>query len=45
VPASRIFAGPRGGVATARELPWRFWIDGSPAVSPYRPGRVRTGTR
>lgn len=45
VPASRIVAGPRVGVASARELPWRFWIDGSPAVSPYRPGRVRTGTR
>jgi DNA-3-methyladenine glycosylase len=31
--------GPRVGVAAAHELPWRFWIDGSPAVSPYRPGR------
>ncbi|HLU56692.1 MAG TPA: DNA-3-methyladenine glycosylase [Pseudonocardia sp.] len=32
-------SGPRVGVAAAHELPWRFWIDGSPAVSPYRPGR------
>jgi DNA-3-methyladenine glycosylase len=31
--------GPRVGVAAAHELPWRFWIDGSPAVSTYRPGR------
>jgi DNA-3-methyladenine glycosylase len=32
-------AGPRVGVAAAHDLPWRFWIPGSPAVSPYRPGR------
>jgi DNA-3-methyladenine glycosylase len=31
--------GPRVGVAAAHEVPWRFWIDGSPAVSPYRAGR------
>ena len=31
--------GPRVGVAAAHELPWRFWLDGSPAVSPYRAGR------
>jgi DNA-3-methyladenine glycosylase len=31
--------GPRVGVATGRTTPWRFWIDGAPAVSPYRPGR------
>ena len=31
--------GPRVGVAAAHELPWRFWLDGSPAVSQYRPGR------
>ncbi|GAA5140172.1 DNA-3-methyladenine glycosylase [Pseudonocardia adelaidensis] len=31
--------GPRVGVAAAHELPWRFFVDGSPAVSPYRPGR------
>jgi DNA-3-methyladenine glycosylase len=34
-------AGPRVGVAAAHETPWRFWLDGSPAVSPYRPGRGR----
>jgi DNA-3-methyladenine glycosylase len=36
--------GPRVGVAAAHELPWRFWLDGSPAVSPYRPGRRRAPT-
>ena len=34
-------SGPRVGVAAAHELPWRFWLDGSPAVSTYRPGRKR----
>ena len=33
--------GPRVGVAAAAELPWRYWVDGSVAVSPYRPGKVR----
>lgn len=45
VPVARIRSGPRVGVATARDTPWRFWIDGSAAVSPYRPGRVRPRTR
>ena len=31
--------GPRVGVAAAHERPWRFWLAGSAAVSPYRPGR------
>jgi DNA-3-methyladenine glycosylase len=39
-------AGPRVGVATAADTPWRFWIDGSSAVSSYRPGtRVTRGTQ
>jgi DNA-3-methyladenine glycosylase len=42
VPASAVRTGPRVGVAAAHDLPWRFWIDGSPAVSPYRPGRRPT---
>lgn len=33
--------GPRVGVAAAHDTPWRFWLAGSPAVSPYRPGRRR----
>ncbi|MER6583177.1 DNA-3-methyladenine glycosylase, partial [Nonomuraea sp. NPDC001023] len=31
-----IRSGPRTGVSTAKETPWRFWIDGDPTVSPYR---------
>jgi DNA-3-methyladenine glycosylase len=31
--------GARVGVAAAHERPWRFWLAGSSAVSPYRPGR------
>lgn len=42
VAAERIRTGPRVGVAAAQDVPWRFWIDGSPAVSTYRRGgRVR----
>jgi DNA-3-methyladenine glycosylase len=37
--------GPRVGVSgpggDGREYPWRFWIEGEPTVSPYRPGRPR----
>jgi DNA-3-methyladenine glycosylase len=40
-PADRIRSGPRVGVATAADRPWRFWLDGSPAVSPYRRARPR----
>ncbi|HXV94248.1 MAG TPA: DNA-3-methyladenine glycosylase [Pseudonocardia sp.] len=39
VDRARVRSGPRVGVAAAHERPWRFWIEGSPAVSPYRPGR------
>lgn len=45
VPPSAIHAGPRVGVAVAMDVPWRFWLEGSPAVSMYRRGgkrRVRT---
>ncbi len=45
VAPERIQAGPRVGVAVAMDVPWRFWIAGSPAVSVYRRGgkrRVRT---
>jgi len=41
VDAALVRSGPRVGVAAAQDVPWRFWIDGSPAVSPYRPGRSR----
>lgn len=35
-PVAAIAAGPRVGVSTAADIPWRFWIDGDPTVSPYR---------
>lgn len=31
-----VAAGPRVGVSTAADRPWRFWIPGSRAVSSYR---------
>jgi DNA-3-methyladenine glycosylase len=41
VPPNAVLAGPRVGVAVAMDVPWRFWIDGSPAVSSYRRGGKR----
>ena len=38
VTVAEVSAGPRVGVAAAAEVPWRFWITGSPAVSQYRRG-------
>lgn len=38
---SAVRTGPRVGVATAMEVPWRWWVDGSPAVSTYRRGGKR----
>jgi DNA-3-methyladenine glycosylase len=32
-----IATGPRVGVSQAADVPWRFWIDGDPTVSAYRP--------
>ena len=29
---------PGKQVAVAMDVPWRFWVDGSPAVSTYRRG-------
>lgn len=31
-----IRSGPRTGISSAKDTPWRFWIDGDPTVSPYR---------
>ncbi len=46
VDASRIRSGPRVGVSgpggDGAAYPWRFWIDGEPTVSPYRPGRTKS---
>jgi DNA-3-methyladenine glycosylase len=47
VEPSLVRVGPRVGVAGAgAPTPWRFWIDGDPTVSAYRPAvprRRRTG--
>ncbi|WP_026404205.1 DNA-3-methyladenine glycosylase [Actinomadura rifamycini] len=32
----RVRRGPRTGVNAAKDVPWRFWIDADPYVSPYR---------
>jgi DNA-3-methyladenine glycosylase len=34
---SSIDTGPRVGVSAAADVPWRFWLDGEPSVSAYRP--------
>ena len=41
VPAELIRTGPRVGVAAAMDVPWRFWVAGSPAVSAYKRGGKR----
>ena len=40
-----IRTGPRVGLRDAPDFPWRFWIDGDPTVSVYRPHvpKRRTG--
>ncbi|MFI5615304.1 DNA-3-methyladenine glycosylase [Amycolatopsis sp. NPDC051903] len=45
VPPEQIRSGPRVGVAMAMDTPWRFWVDGSPAVSTYRRGGKRRQVR
>lgn len=48
-PTARIRTGPRVGVAgaggDARTYPWRFWLDGEPTVSAYRPAVKRVRRR
>jgi DNA-3-methyladenine glycosylase len=34
--AGRFRTGPRTGVTSAKDVPWRFWIDGDASVSQYR---------
>jgi DNA-3-methyladenine glycosylase len=38
---ARIMTGPRVGVREAADVPWRFWLDGEPTVSVYRPNAPR----
>jgi DNA-3-methyladenine glycosylase len=44
-PEGLIRTGPRVGLRDAPDYPWRFWIDGDPTVSTYRPhvSKRRTG--
>jgi DNA-3-methyladenine glycosylase len=41
VPDLLVRRGPRVGVSTATDWPWRLWVDGDPSVSAYRPGKPR----
>src|SRR5262249_29216304 len=44
-PGRVISTGPRVGVRTGAEVPWRFWIEGESAVSVYRPHVPRLSAR
>ena len=37
VPDDAVRWGPRVGVSSAQEVPWRCWVNDDPTVSPYRP--------
>jgi DNA-3-methyladenine glycosylase len=39
--APNVRSGPRVGIMTAADRPWRFWLDGDLTVSPYRTGQQR----
>lgn len=42
VERGQVRTGPRTGISgEGAPWPWRFWIDGDPTVSPYRPHRPR----
>lgn len=41
VPPAGIATGPRVGVRQAADVPWRFWLEGEPTVSAYRPHAPR----
>ncbi len=36
--------GPRVGISTATDRPWRFWLDADPTVSVYKAGRATRQT-
>ena len=40
-PVTTYSTGPRVGLRKAADRPWRFWLDGDPTVSTYRPAAVR----
>lgn len=39
--SARICTGPRTGVSTAKDVPWRFYLEAEPTVSPYRTHQPR----
>ena len=39
--AGRVQTGPRVGLRLAADNPWRFWLQGEPTVSAYRPATPR----
>lgn len=41
VPDEAVRTGPRVGVAAGQQRPWRLWVHGSRAVTPYKAGRAR----
>lgn len=41
LPDEQVRTGPRVGVSAAADVPWRWWLAGSPAVSAYRRGGRR----
>lgn len=42
VPDELVRTGPRVGVSAAQDLPWRYWVHGSTAVTAYRRGGRRS---
>ncbi len=47
-PALNVMTGPRVGISGpggTAEYPWRFWLDGEPTVSKFKPGVVRSPRR
>ncbi len=40
-PTGPFSTGPRVGLRKAADRPWRFWVDGEPTVSTYRPAVAR----
>lgn len=43
-PTGSVRTGPRVGLARAGDRPWRFWLEGDPTVSTYRPHLPRRRT-
>lgn len=39
-PVASVATGPRVGLRGAADRPWRFWIEGDPTVSVYRPAKA-----